>query len=58
MVIIKLSTIFFAVFGHLVDQGKSTLAWTLGRELHTRDKLTYVLDCDNLRHGLNKGSCH
>ncbi|OQU91162.1 hypothetical protein SORBI_3001G129150 [Sorghum bicolor] len=50
MVIIKLSTIFFA--------GKSTLAWTLGRELHTRDKLTYVLDCDNLRHGLNKGSCH
>ncbi|XP_062189452.1 adenylyl-sulfate kinase 3-like isoform X4 [Phragmites australis] len=34
--------------------GKSTLACTLGRELHTRGKLAYVLDGDNLRHGLNK----
>nr|ACN25636.1 unknown [Zea mays] len=25
-----------------------------GRELHTRGKLAYVLDGDNLRHGLNK----
>uniref|UniRef100_A0A453B8Z1 APS kinase domain-containing protein n=1 Tax=Aegilops tauschii subsp. strangulata TaxID=200361 RepID=A0A453B8Z1_AEGTS len=33
---------------------KSTLACTLGRELHTRGKLAYVLDGDNLRHGLNK----
>jgi adenylylsulfate kinase-like enzyme len=30
------------------------LACTLGRELHTRGKLAYVLDGDNLRHGLNK----
>lgn len=37
-----------------VRQGKSTLACTLGRELHTRGKLSYVLDGDNLRHGLNK----
>ncbi|PNT74888.1 hypothetical protein BRADI_1g23940v3 [Brachypodium distachyon] len=35
-------------------EGKSTLACTLGRELHTRGKLAYVLDGDNLRHGLNK----
>ncbi|KAF8669341.1 hypothetical protein HU200_051680 [Digitaria exilis] len=34
--------------------GKSTLACTLGRELHTRGKLAYVLDGDNLRHGVNK----
>lgn len=37
-----------------VFQGKSTLACTLGRELHCRGKLAYVLDGDNLRHGLNK----
>lgn len=30
------------------------MACTLGRELHTRGKLAYVLDGDNLRHGLNK----
>ena len=34
--------------------GKSTLACTLGRELHSRGHLSYVLDGDNLRHGLNK----
>ncbi|KAE9465966.1 hypothetical protein C3L33_02145, partial [Rhododendron williamsianum] len=34
--------------------GKSTLACSLGRELHSRGKLSYVLDGDNLRHGLNK----
>ncbi|XP_057508793.1 adenylyl-sulfate kinase 3-like isoform X2 [Actinidia eriantha] len=33
---------------------KSTLACSLGRELHSRGKLSYVLDGDNLRHGLNK----
>ncbi|GJN11275.1 hypothetical protein PR202_ga29454 [Eleusine coracana subsp. coracana] len=38
----------------LKQKGKSTLACTLGRELHTRGKLAYVLDGDNLRHGLNK----
>ncbi|KAJ0966288.1 hypothetical protein J5N97_027426 [Dioscorea zingiberensis] len=38
----------------LSGSGKSTLACTLGRELHTRGKLSYILDGDNLRHGLNK----
>ena len=34
--------------------GKSTLACSLSRELHSRGKLSYILDGDNLRHGLNK----
>lgn len=34
--------------------GKSTLACSLSRELYTRGKLSYILDGDNLRHGLNK----
>lgn len=34
--------------------GKSTLACFLCRELCSRGKLSYVLDGDNLRHGLNK----
>lgn len=34
--------------------GKSTLACTVGRDLHSRGKLSYILDGDNLRHGLNK----
>ncbi|KAL8142848.1 hypothetical protein V2J09_015880 [Rumex salicifolius] len=38
----------------LSGSGKSTLACSLGRELHTRGKLSYILDGDNLRHGLNK----
>lgn len=38
----------------LSGSGKSTLACSLGRELHSRGKLSYVLDGDNLRHGLNK----
>lgn len=38
----------------LSGSGKSTLACTLGRELHGRGKLSYILDGDNLRHGLNK----
>ncbi|ONK55237.1 uncharacterized protein A4U43_UnF6020 [Asparagus officinalis] len=38
----------------LSGSGKSTLACTLGRELHNRGKLSYILDGDNLRHGLNK----
>ncbi|KAK8477814.1 hypothetical protein V6N11_037111 [Hibiscus sabdariffa] len=33
---------------------KSTLACSLSRELYTRGKLSYVLDGDNLRHGLNR----
>ncbi|XP_019451372.1 PREDICTED: adenylyl-sulfate kinase 3-like isoform X2 [Lupinus angustifolius] len=38
----------------LSGSGKSTLAFSLSRELHSRGKLSYVLDGDNLRHGLNK----
>ena len=34
--------------------GKSTLAFTLEHELVRRNRLTYVLDGDNVRHGLNK----
>ncbi|KAK4743672.1 hypothetical protein SAY87_009984 [Trapa incisa] len=38
----------------LSGSGKSTLACSLSRELHAKGKLSYVLDGDNLRHGLNK----
>ncbi|KAM0992600.1 hypothetical protein ACFX2J_008259 [Malus domestica] len=38
----------------LSGSGKSTLAYSLSRELYSRGKLSYVLDGDNLRHGLNK----
>ncbi|KAL6539897.1 Adenylyl-sulfate kinase 3 [Orobanche minor] len=38
----------------LSGSGKSTLACSLDRQLHSRGKLSYVLDGDNLRHGLNK----
>ncbi|KAL8467382.1 hypothetical protein ACS0TY_030871 [Phlomoides rotata] len=38
----------------LSGSGKSTLACSLDRTLHSRGKLSYVLDGDNLRHGLNK----
>lgn len=38
----------------LSGSGKSTLACTVGRELHGRGKLAYILDGDNLRHGLNR----
>lgn len=37
----------------LSGSGKSTLACALARGLHSRGKLTYILDGDNLRHGLN-----
>lgn len=33
--------------------GKSTLACALSRALHLRGKLAYILDGDNIRHGLN-----
>ncbi|XP_028948546.1 adenylyl-sulfate kinase 3 isoform X2 [Malus domestica] len=39
---------------HMQERWKSTLACALSRELHSRGKLSYVLDGDNLRHGLNK----
>ncbi|XP_058081460.1 adenylyl-sulfate kinase 3-like isoform X1 [Magnolia sinica] len=38
----------------LSGSGKSTLACALSRGLHYRGKLTYVLDGDNVRHGLNR----
>ncbi|KAF9670245.1 hypothetical protein SADUNF_Sadunf13G0048300 [Salix dunnii] len=38
----------------LSGSGKSTLAFALNRQLYSRGKLSYVLDGDNLRHGLNK----
>ncbi|XP_062216468.1 adenylyl-sulfate kinase 3-like isoform X2 [Phragmites australis] len=38
----------------LSGSGKSTVACALSRELHYRGHLTYVLDGDNLRHGLNR----
>jgi bifunctional enzyme CysN/CysC len=38
----------------LSGSGKSTLANALEKELHTQGKRTYILDGDNVRHGLNK----
>ncbi|CAJ2635273.1 adenylyl-sulfate kinase, chloroplastic-like isoform X2 [Trifolium pratense] len=38
----------------LSGSGKSTLACALSQSLHSRGKLTYILDGDNLRHGLNR----
>ena len=38
----------------LSASGKSTLAFTLEHALVQRDRLAYVLDGDNVRHGLNK----
>ena len=41
-------------FTGLSASGKSTLANALSKELHGRDVKSYVLDGDNIRHGLNK----
>uniref|UniRef100_A0A2C9UX49 APS kinase domain-containing protein n=1 Tax=Manihot esculenta TaxID=3983 RepID=A0A2C9UX49_MANES len=38
----------------LSGSGKSTLACALSLGLHSRGKLTYILDGDNVRHGLNR----
>ena len=38
----------------LSGSGKSTLAHAVEEELHKRGHLCYVLDGDNIRHGLNK----
>ena len=38
----------------LSGSGKSTIAYTLEHALVQRGHLTYVLDGDNIRHGLNK----
>ena len=42
-------------FTGLSGSGKSTLANAVEKELHKRNVHTYVLDGDNVRHGLNKG---
>jgi len=41
-------------FTGLSGSGKSTIAFTLEHALVQRGHLTYVLDGDNVRHGLNK----
>ncbi len=40
-------------FTGLSGSGKSTIAAELEKELHEEGKLTYILDGDNVRHGLN-----
>ncbi|XP_034229918.1 adenylyl-sulfate kinase 3-like isoform X2 [Prunus dulcis] len=40
--------------GHAGNAGKSTVACALGGSLYRRGKLSYVLDGDNVRHGLNR----
>ncbi|MBD0379752.1 adenylyl-sulfate kinase [Paenibacillus sedimenti] len=40
-------------FTGLSGSGKSTLVFTLEKELHLRSIRSYVLDGDNIRHGLN-----
>ena len=41
-------------FTGLSGSGKSTIAFTLEHALVQRGHLAYVLDGDNIRHGLNK----
>ena len=41
-------------FTGLSGSGKSTIANEVAYKLHQMNKLTYVLDGDNIRHGLNK----
>jgi bifunctional enzyme CysN/CysC len=41
-------------FTGLSGSGKSTIASVLERELHVRGAHTYLLDGDNVRHGLNR----
>ena len=38
----------------LSGSGKSTIAYALEKQLYAEGKKTYVLDGDNIRHGLNK----
>jgi len=42
-------------FTGLSGAGKSTLANAVEYELHQRGLASYVLDGDNIRHGLNRG---
>jgi len=41
-------------FTGLPSSGKSTIANEVAYKLHSKGKLSYVLDGDNIRHGLNK----
>ena len=41
-------------FTGLSGAGKSTIANLVERELHARGRHTYLLDGDNVRHGLNR----
>jgi adenylylsulfate kinase len=41
-------------FTGLSGSGKSTIANEVAYKLHERGKLSYILDGDNIRHGLNK----
>ncbi|UCH72124.1 MAG: adenylyl-sulfate kinase, partial [Thermoplasmatales archaeon] len=41
-------------FTGLSGSGKSTIANEVAYKLHAKGKLSYVLDGDNIRHGLNK----
>ena len=41
-------------FTGLSGSGKSTIANILEQKLHSLNKRTYLLDGDNVRHGLNK----
>ncbi len=41
-------------FTGLSGSGKSTIANEVAYKLHKKDKISYVLDGDNIRHGLNK----
>ncbi|ANK88518.1 adenylylsulfate kinase nodulation domain-containing protein (plasmid) [Rhizobium phaseoli] len=42
------------LFTGLSGSGKSTIANALDRLLHAHGKHTYILDGDNVRHGLNR----
>ena len=39
---------------NLDGSGKSTIADLVAKKLHSEGKLTYILDGDNVRHGLNR----
>jgi len=41
-------------FTGLSGSGKSTVANEVAHKMHGREKLVYILDGDNIRHGLNK----
>lgn len=45
---------FIIWFTGLSGSGKSTIANALERKLHEKGNSTYLLDGDNIRHGLNK----